>query len=131
MKKILPMGLMLLALITAVVLIGCASAEARAVRSGDIEGIREYINSGGDVNAPQRGADGHHAGGGESKQNGNRRSADSRRRGPPGAAGSGTGDTTTTCYATRCTPAARGDRIGTSCAAAPAAHDTTAPLGRT
>lgn len=35
-------------------------------------------------------------------------------------------DTTTTCYATRCTPAARGDRIGTSCAAAPAAHDTTA-----
>ena len=53
MKKILPMGLMLLALITAVVLIGCASAEARAVRSGDIEGIREYINSGGDVNAPQ------------------------------------------------------------------------------
>ena len=55
MKKILPMGLMLLALITAVVLIGCASAEARAVRSGDIEGIREYINSGGDVNAPQRG----------------------------------------------------------------------------
>ena len=55
MKKILPMGLMLLTLITAVVLSGCASAEVRAVRSGDIEGIREYINSGGDVNAPQHG----------------------------------------------------------------------------
>ncbi len=54
MKKILLTGLMLLALIAAVVLSGCASAEARAVRSGDIEAIREYINSGGDVNAPQR-----------------------------------------------------------------------------
>lgn len=55
MKKILPMGLILLALIAAVVLMGCASAEVRAVRSGDIEAIREYINSGGNVNAPQRG----------------------------------------------------------------------------
>ena len=55
MKKTVTVGMILLALAAVVVLSGCASAEARAVRSGDIEGIRDYINGGGDVNAPQRG----------------------------------------------------------------------------
>jgi ankyrin repeat protein len=45
-----------LAVVTLVALVvGCASSEVRAVRRGDLDAIAEYIEDGGDVNAPQRG----------------------------------------------------------------------------
>jgi ankyrin repeat protein len=50
LSTVLTAGVLVVALLS-----GCASAEVRAVRSGDIEALRDYINSGGDVNAPQRG----------------------------------------------------------------------------
>ncbi len=43
------------ALVLAVLLSGCASAQVKAAKSGDINALREYINSGGDVNEPERG----------------------------------------------------------------------------
>ncbi len=38
-----------------VALAGCASAEVKATRTGDVRELSEYIAKGGDVNAPQRG----------------------------------------------------------------------------
>lgn len=47
-------GALLLVLLIIVVVTGCATDEARAARRGDIEGLRDYVAAGGDVNAPQR-----------------------------------------------------------------------------
>ncbi len=49
-------GIALAVVVTLVALAGCASDEARAVRTGDIEAIRDYLRN-GDVNAPQRGGE--------------------------------------------------------------------------
>lgn len=46
---------MTLVLLISLFLVSCASQTARAVRSGNIEALEEYIAEGGDVNAPERG----------------------------------------------------------------------------
>ncbi|MFW5744668.1 MAG: ankyrin repeat domain-containing protein, partial [Spirochaetota bacterium] len=51
-RTVLGAGLILAAAFA--VLTGCASSEARAARSGDIDALREYVADGGDVNASQR-----------------------------------------------------------------------------
>lgn len=46
---------MVLVLLISLFAVSCASKTARAVRSGNIEALKEYIAEGGDVNAPERG----------------------------------------------------------------------------